>query len=156
MDQAVVVRELQSAGRLQDKADRRLRVDLARLTDHAGQCLAGHEFHAEVVGRIAVGFVDADIVNLHDVVMGQLGGGESFARKPRDKMRIFRQSRSQYFQRHVAIERNLLGQIDRAHSALAELFENLISAEFSLKRERIGRDCGIGRRLGKLRRHSFR
>ena len=80
----LVVGELQPAGRLQDVAGRHLGVELAVLLDQVAQRLALDELHAEVVDALVL----ADVVDLHDVVVDELGGGVGLAGEAGHERRV--------------------------------------------------------------------
>jgi hypothetical protein len=48
--------------------------------------------------------LDADVVDLNNVVMRELGRGERFARETRDKLRIARELGREHFERDVAVK----------------------------------------------------
>jgi len=104
MNQAVIVRELQPARGLQDVSHGRFRIELAGLLQKPCERLAFDEFHAEEVRLVSLGALDADVVDLDDVVVRELCGGVRFSREAGDELWIIRQLRSENFQRDVAIE----------------------------------------------------
>ena len=159
----MVVREGQPARRLQDQPDGLGRLQSAARVDQRLQALAVDEFHAEVMHRPAAArlgrlrHVAAEVVDLHDVVMHELPGRIRLAHEPPHERRAGRQSRRENLQRHVAAERGLGGEEDRAHAALAELALELVNAQPVAggrlgrgTRHRLGSD-GCGERVGVAR-----
>src|SRR4051812_27161890 len=65
--------------------------------------------------------------------MRQLRSRVRFADEPRDETGIVRKSAEQNLQRDIVIQRKLPRQIDRAHPTLAELFAQLVAAEFAVE-----------------------
>src|SRR5438270_9337944 len=94
--------------------------------DQFTQRLSIDELHRNEV-RVA-GF--ANFIDVSDVWVIERRGGFRFLHKPPHAVVLGGEFSSQYLQRHFAIELCILGQIDLAHSALANLRTDFITAEF--------------------------
>ena len=64
-----------------------------------------------------------------DVRVVECGGGARLLLEASDALVVAREVRGQEFERDAPTEARVLRQVDRAHSALAEFFENAIGAE---------------------------
>ena len=73
---------------------------------------------------LAIGL--ADFVDRADVGMIESGGGLGFAKETGFGLVVAKQVRRQELQRDGALEARVLGLVDDAHAALAELFEDLV------------------------------
>ncbi len=60
----------------------------------------------------------------HDIGMMQLGCGLGLGLEPTQLVGIQRRGERQYLQRHLAVERDLLGLVDDPHAAPADLAED--------------------------------
>ena len=89
----------------------------AVLQRHAVQKLHGDEGLAVLL---------ADVVNRADVGMVQRGRGLRFALKTVERLRIARDIFGQEFQRDEAVQARVLGLVDDAHAAAAELFDDAV------------------------------
>ncbi len=125
MHHALFVGESQAPGRLQYVAHGNLGVELALALQQIGQRLPLDEFHAEKV-RAALG---ANVVDLHHVMMVQLGRRIGFARETSDKDRVFGPFGPHEFDGHVAIQRHLPRQVDGAHAAAPQFLQHLVTAQ---------------------------
>ena len=125
MNHPPLMREFESAGRLEDVADRDLGIDLAGLSQHVVERPARHEFHAEVIGSLVL----AEIMDLDDVVMRELSGGVGFANEAGDERGVLRPLGPHGFEGDLAIERKLTSQVDSTHAAAAQNLLDLIAAE---------------------------
>ena len=88
--------------------------------------------------------LEPDVVDLRDVVVHQLGGGERLAGELDDEGRVVAQVRAEDLHRHVAIERDLPRQPHRAHAAAADAGQQLQPAQGHARR-------GLRRRLREAR-----
>ena len=91
----------------------------------------------------------AEIVNLHHVVMCQLGGSVGFSREPRQRRRIVRQPTTDGLQSDQTIERNLLRFVDGTHRASTEQPQDPVPSEafrdfFALARPFGNLSTGLG------------
>ena len=103
------------------RSARRLQaVELPQLADHLGQALALDELHGVVVHAPLA----ADGVDRHDVGVVQAGGGLGLELEPLELPGVERRGEGQDLQRHAAAERDLLGLVDDAHAAAADLAED--------------------------------
>ena len=75
-----------------------------------------------------VAFV-VDVVGADDVRVVELGNGAGFETEPLQVRRIVHAVRRQHFDRHAPLHELVLGQVDAAHAALADLAEQLVFAE---------------------------
>ena len=69
--------------------------------------------------------MEADIEDSHDVRMIQRGGGAGLLLEPLEALWCRRDARGQDFDRHVAIETQIVGPVDLAHTACAQRAEDL-------------------------------
>ena len=92
----------------------------AQLGDDLGQAAALDELHG--VERHAP--LAADGVDRHDVGVVQAGGGLGLELEPLQLLGVQRRGQRQDLQRHPAVERELLGLVDDAHAAPADLAED--------------------------------
>jgi hypothetical protein len=127
-----VVCVLQPARRLKDVADRGFRVEFAVLLDHLGEGLSAHVLHAEEARAVGL----ADVVNLNDVRVRELRGGERFAREPRDEHRIAGPPLTHHLECNGSVERELAGEVDRAHPAAPDLVLDGVPAHVRSRHER--------------------
>jgi hypothetical protein len=95
---------------------------------------AFQKFHGDE--RMPVLF--ADVVDGADIGMIQRGGGLGLALKTCQRARIARNFRREKLEGHEAVQPRVLGLINHAHSATAELLQNAIVGD-SLADERVGR-----------------
>ena len=68
----------------------------------------------------------SDIVNRADVWMIEGRGGAGLALEPFDRTRIPRQFLGEEFQRDGTSQPRVFGQVDDAHAALTQLFQDVI------------------------------
>ena len=94
-------------------------VEPPQLADHLGQGLALDELHGVVVHAALA----ADGVDRHDVGVVQAGRGLGLELEPLQLPGVQRRGERQHLQRHPAAERDLLGLVDDAHAAAADLAE---------------------------------
>ena len=94
-----------------------------------GDCLreaaARDQFHAEI--RLPVQL--ADFVDRHDVRMVQAGRGLGFGSEALQIRRTSQAAGPDHFHGHQAMEALLLGLVDHAHAALANLLEQVVIAK---------------------------
>ena len=76
----------------------------------------------------------ADLVDRHDVGVVQLGRGAGLAAEPLADRPVAGRLPRQNLQRHAAAQRDLLGLVDHAHAAAADLAHDPVIAELSEKR----------------------
>ena len=88
------------------------------------QRLAADVLHAEEAGAVGL----ADVVNLDDVRVRELGGGVGLAGEPGDEHRVGRPPLAHHLEGDVAVERELPGEVDRAHAAAAEFAFDRVAA----------------------------
>ena len=67
----------------------------------------------------------------HDVGMVQVGDGLGFALKPLHHLRVGGGAESQYFERNLALERNLLCFVNDPHAAAAHFVDDSKVAQLS-------------------------
>ena len=99
------------------------------------QAAALDELHRVVV-HVAVA---ADGEDRHDVGMVQPRDGLGFAAEPLHRLLVGHGREPQHLERHFALERRLLGLIDNAHAAAADLTDD---AELAQGRRPRGRRAG--------------
>ena len=94
-----------------------------RLTgNHVLECDAFEILHRDEGTTL----IFTDVVNRTNVGMGQRGCGLGLALKPCERRGIFRQFRRQKFQRDEAMQPGVLGFVDDAHAAAAQLLEDAV------------------------------
>ncbi len=93
----------------------------------AGQGLATHQMHAVEVQF----FGCADLVDGHDVGVFQACGILRFVVEAFGEVRRC-PVRRQHLDRHIAVQTDLVGAIDRAHAAFAEQFVQFVVAELAM------------------------
>ncbi len=99
---------------------RAARSHLPQLFDHLVQTQALDELH-DVIGRAVV---LADAEDRHDVRVVELGGSLGLALEPQPLLVVADHLGRQDLQCHMAAERNLLGLVDHAHPAMADLADD--------------------------------
>ena len=77
----------------------------------------------------ALTLVFADVEEHADVRVIERRGDARLAREPGERLRIVRQMRRQQLERHLPAEPAILGAIDHAHAAPAELLDDLVVRE---------------------------
>ena len=92
---------------------------------HLCECLSLHQLHRDEVH--AVGFFDG--VHRHDVGVIERRDGLGFSRESRATVGVIGQLRRQDLEGDLAIEPRVLGQIDLAHPARADLVQDLVVGE---------------------------
>ena len=106
--------QIQSPGNLQPAR---------RLIQHRAQARAFHILHgdkeAAILGLVQIGDLD-------HVGMAQLVGGARLLAKALDELRVLAQIGGEKLERHLTAQQNMFGQINHAHSALAQLARNAI------------------------------
>ena len=103
--------------------------------EHVVERLALEQLHREVepaVGRAA------EVVDLDDVLVVDLGDRRRLAAEPLDREVIARQLGVQHLDRDLAAQRHVLGAIDRAGSALTDQLLDLEPLAEQLADQRIG------------------
>jgi hypothetical protein len=125
MDEAHLVGVLQTIGHLGNVVGRRVVIE--RTIGHHGlmQVLALDVFHHDVMDVAVI----VDVVRAHNIRVVQLGNGASFETEPLQIRRIIHPILRQYLDRHAPPHELVLGQVDAAHAALADLAEQLVFAE---------------------------
>jgi hypothetical protein len=93
---------------------------LAQVADHGGHGLALDVLHRVVVDTLLA----ADREDRHDVGVMQLGRGLGLGLEPPQPVGVERRGERQHLQRHLTVERDLLGLVDDSHSAPADLAED--------------------------------
>src|ERR1700678_1075439 len=130
---ALRVSRIQSIGDL----DRQVAQNLSRnrfpgnavLQSHAIKKLHGNEGRTVLV---------INLVDRADVGMIQCRSSFGLALKAQKRLRVFGDLIRQELQGHKAVERNILGLVDDAHSAAADLFQNAVARnDLSNHRRRI-------------------
>ena len=96
-----------------------------QLVDRGLQRLAVDVLHRVVVDAVLL----ADGEDRHDVRMVQLGGRLGFVAEAGDLPLVEHRGERQDLERHAAVERNLLGLVDDAHAAAADLADDLVVAD---------------------------
>ena len=124
VDDAVLVRVAESPQHLQDERQRRPRIRPNAGADRLGevdalQQLERHERSA---------FVFPELVDDHDVRVGQPRGGLGLPKETRPRLAIGDAVRH-HLERHLAIEAVVVGSVDRAHRSPAELAGHAIAAD---------------------------
>ena len=120
-----------------DALDRELL--LAR--EHAVERLALEQLHREVepaVGRAA------EVVDLDDVLVVDLGDRRRFAAEPLDREVVARQLVVEDLDRDLAAQRHVLGAVDRAGAALTDALQKEIPLAEHLADERVAGLGGAG------------
>ena len=74
--------------------------------------------------------------------MVERGGGAGLVQEPSPRLGIFVVAEVGHLQGHPAVELGVLGQVDRAHPALAQPLDDPVPAE--LLGKRLGRCRGLG------------
>ncbi len=105
----------QRRGRLDQHLHRERRRHLP-LGQHGLERAAGHELHDEEVEPVGA----FDGVDRDDVRVVEPGGGLRLLLEPRDDLGVARELRRQHLDRHLALEREVVGEEDGAHAARAE------------------------------------
>ena len=95
------------------------------LVEHLIQATAGDELHGEVGYAVVLG----EAVHGDDVRVLKPRRGTGLALEPEALVGRPERLRREELQRHVAAERDLLGLVDDAHAAAAQLAEDAIVAE---------------------------
>ena len=113
---------LQRLGHLNDDVDRVDLVVALVLDDVVVHRPTFHILHHEVV--VVAGLTN--IERLHDVRMVQRGGRATLGVETLDKLRVIRELPRQHLDRHLAIQRELLGLEDRRHRTLAQIAQHLV------------------------------
>jgi hypothetical protein len=113
------------------------------IREHLVQAVARQEFHHDIRPAAFL----AEIVNRDDVAVHELAGRPRLAEEP--LARLFRDVdvRHQHLDGHLPPDHRVLAAIDDAHPALADLVDELVSAD-ALERRVVG---AIGRRLSAWR-----
>jgi hypothetical protein len=125
VDHALIVRELEAASGLQDVAGGQFHIEGALLLDEGAERLAFDELHAEEVRAAVL----ANVVDLHDVVVRELGRSVGFSGKANEKPRVACQLGLHGLDGHVAVERDLACEVDGAHASFAEEAQKLVAAQ---------------------------
>ena len=94
----------------------------------AGEIVALDQFHHERVDVRGLILFD-DAVDLRDVRVVERGQRLRFAREARDAIRIVREHVGQDLDRDVAVQLRIARAIHLAHSAFAQLGDDLVRAE---------------------------
>ena len=105
-----------------------------QLIQHGVEPLALDELH-DVIRRV---FLLAHAEDRHDVGVVQLGRGPGLALESPALLGVSERLRRQDLERDVAAQRDLLGLVDDAHAAAADLAENAIVAQLLEVRDRDG------------------
>ena len=129
------------------RREREMRV--AQLLHYLRQALAFDELHGVVVDAA----FDADGVDRDDVRVVERGGGAGFVLEAGELLLVEHRGEGQHFQGDAAAERDLLGFVDDAHAAAADLAEDAEVAEVDFARcWMLDTGCWMGRGLvGQLR-----
>jgi hypothetical protein len=106
------------AGDLQGRLDLQLAMPLEHL--HAGRAI--DVFHREEMDVV----LGADVMHLDDVLMVELAGGAGFADELIDPLALLAVFRAEDLEGHLAGHGTLLGLVDDAHAAFAELLMELV------------------------------
>ena len=122
------------------------RTGRAKLVEDGGQAAAVDELHGVVVDAV----VAADAEDRHDVRMVQLGGGLGLDLEPLALLGVDRRGEGQDLERDAPAQRDLLGLVDDAHAAAADLAEDPVFAELGACGNRIGETGRGDLRIGKL------
>ena len=124
-DQSAIVTSACTPARLAGRCASRSPRFCAELLDHLRQALAFDELHRVVVDAA----FDADGVDGDDVRVVERGGGAGFVLEAGQLLLVEHRGERQDLQRDAAAERELLGLVDDAHAAAAELAEDAEVAE---------------------------
>ena len=129
---------------LEPEADVHRELDLAPEAHSFGTAHARLKVFAleELHREIRLTLVLAEVVNRDDVRVRELAGGARLADEPLARLGVPFNRRGDDLQRHHTLDERVEGAVDHPHTALAELLENLITAD---RRHATWED---GRRLG--------
>ena len=125
VNDATLMRMRKSAGGLQDIADGDFAFESPFDFEVIRERAAGDILHAEIAQ--AAGFTD--VIDLDDIGVTQLRGGERLAGKPRDEHRIAGPTAGHDFDRNRPVERELPGEIDRPHATATKRLFKAISGD---------------------------
>jgi hypothetical protein len=107
---------VEGAGDGADDGHGPLGLEPAFLLEHRAEIGAFDVAHGDVEQPVCL----AGVEDRHDVRVIQAGGQLRLAQEALAKARVLRQFGGQQLQRHLALEAQLLGQVDDPHSATAE------------------------------------
>lgn len=113
----------QRAADLATDAQGRGDVDQAFAVESGTEALAGQQLHGDV-RRVVI--VVVDVVDLDDAGMAQLGGGPRFVEEARHDAPVAAVVGQQQLDRDLALEAYVARAVHRAHTAAADLLDQLI------------------------------
>ncbi len=120
MDEALLVREAESAGDLQRKLDRVPLAQRPLAFDQRLQVLAVDVLEDDVLAAVLLAAVD----HRDDVRVRELRHGPGFAPEALDLLAVGEKSLVEHLERHVALEQPVVSAIDARHAPCAhELFQ---------------------------------
>ena len=129
--------------RLED-VERGARGERALGLDDLPEGLPGDVLHREehLAGVLAL------VEDLDDVGVAQSGGGACLAPEAGDERLVVNEVRAHDLERHLAVEPGVEGEVDRRHSAVGDVLEDLVPAIEQLADEGVG---GGGGHVGSVR-----
>ena len=125
MDQAGLVGMLQPVGRLADIVGGDEIIHGAVVLDHLLQIAALDVLHHQVMDVAVV----VDVVGPDDIAVIQGGGGLGLAMEAGQIGRVFDAMLGQDLDRPASLHEHVLGQVDAAHAAGAQVVEELVLSE---------------------------
>jgi len=129
VDDAVAMRVAERVAHLGEDRLRHRDRQRADVADHRVERAPAHVLHHEVQHVIAF----FDRVDRNDVRVAQRGGGARLALEPlHHPLAHEQQGGRQHLDRHFAVEREVVAQVDRRHPAVPQLGEHLVFAECGL------------------------
>ena len=126
MNQPGIMRMLQTIGCLANVVGGHIVIELANLFDERLQIASFDILHDQEVIVLAVVLIVVDVVRTNDIFVIELGGRASFKIKPFEVGGIVDTIRGQMLDGHQALHLAVLGEVDAAHSAGAQVAEQLI------------------------------
>ena len=123
MDDAFPMSSLQGGGDLIDQSRSRICLPMGIIFKRSCQTAASHQAHDQVSAvRIA-----PVVVQRYDVDVLQLGDQLRFAFEAADEVRLVGILGQDDFDRHLTVDQRLVGAVDRAVGAFAELLQQIIA-----------------------------
>ena len=122
---AVAVGVLKAQARLRDDRQGLVDAEVAVLAQELGARLAADVLHDEVVA--AAGLVHAEVEDLDDVRVDELGDREGLAAEARDELLVVGQVLGQQLHGDLALEAAVEGEVDRRHPADAQASRELVA-----------------------------
>ncbi len=148
VDDAVALRVLEAARRVEDDRERPLDGEPALLAEEVLDAPSRHVLHGVEADGLHLVLGDADVVDLHDVRVVELARGARLGREAVHELRVRRELGREDLEGDASLERDLDRLVDGAHAAASEETADPVARELGLREIALARPLLLGGHLG--------